>query len=108
MSYYDLNPYYSPEALGLSVVADLEMSEPNWSFDTVVVWRHIESGQIYWAHDSGCSCPTPFEDYTSLDKLTKLSSDAEYDELKRFVSDSYQAGERAAFLRKVRQARRKP
>lgn len=105
MSYYDyaLNPYSSPEKMDLQIVADLELSEPDYSFDTVIVWRHTPTGQLYWAHDSGCSCPIPFEDYTSLDKLDKLSSD-NYDELKRFVSNSYDPPARADFLRKVRTA----
>jgi hypothetical protein len=100
------NPYYSPKDFDLEIVAELELTEPDYSFDTVVVWRHTPTGRLYWAWDSGCSCPTPFEDYTSLDKLNVLSSD-NYDELKRTVANSYSAGERAAFLRKVRDALRK-
>ena len=100
------NPYYSPEEMGLETVADLEMREPDWDFDLVAVWKHTETGRLYWAADSGCSCPTPFEDYTSLDKLTPLSSE-NYDELKRYVASCTSSGKRAAFLRKVRTALKK-
>lgn len=100
------NPYYSPEKLDLVPVAELELYEPSYSFDTVVVWRHTPTGQLYWAHDSGCSCPMPFEDYDSLADLTKLSSE-NYEDLKQFVSHSYDRAERTRFLRKVRDALRK-
>lgn len=100
------NVYYSPEDFGLIVVADLELSEPDYSFDTVVVWRHPESGLFYWAHDSGCSCPTPFEDYRTLEDLSLVFSDT-FDELRRYVAHSYNANIRASFLRKVRSELRK-
>lgn len=65
-----MSVYYSPEQFGLTVVAELS-KEPDYDFDMIVVWRH-EDGTIYWAHDSGCSCPSPFEDYCSLSDLYKL------------------------------------
>lgn len=95
------NVYYNPEKYGLGPVAELELAEPNYSFDTVVVWKHNENGLLYWAHDSGCSCPVPFEDYTSLEDLRLVFPDT-YDELRRYVADSYDASERLSFLRKVR------
>lgn len=96
-----MNVYYNPEDFGLIPVAELELTEPDYSFDTVVVWIHPESGLIYWAHDSGCSCPLPFEDFTSLESLSLVFPDT-YDELRRYVEHSYSAAERASFLRKVR------
>jgi len=99
------NAYYSPERLDLEVIGDLEMSEPDYSFDTVVVWRHIPTGDLYWAQDAGCSCPTPFEDYNSLEQLTKLVS-ANLDEFAREISRCYQPEEARSLLRKVRKTMR--
>lgn len=62
------NPYYSPEDLGLVIVAEHELSEPCYSFDTLVAWKGDQG--IYLGTDSGCSCPTPFESYNGLDDLT--------------------------------------
>ena len=93
--------YYNPEKFGLRVVAQLDLSEPNYDFDMVVVWEHSESGVLYWAADSGCSCPSPFEKYDSLEDLNLLFSD-NYRELERFVANSHSALDRAAFLRSVR------
>jgi hypothetical protein len=69
MGYYDPDVYHSPEVFGLTPVGEVEWYEPDYSFDFAVVWYHAESGKFYWGSDSGCSCPSPFEDYTSLDKL---------------------------------------
>ena len=65
----DPNPYYSPEKMGLVKIAEIDYSDGSYQFDTRVVWYHTESGVMYTARDSGCSCPTPFEDYTTLAKL---------------------------------------
>jgi hypothetical protein len=75
MSYANPDVYFQPEKFDLKPIGELEISEPDWSFDTVVAWIHTPTGDVYWAHDSGCSCPSPFEDYTDLVKLTKLSTE---------------------------------
>lgn len=71
MSWND-NVYYSPEkfGVGLTIVGDMEWSEPDYSFDMTVVWKDAD-GVYYWARDAGCSCPAPFEDYTSLEELNR-------------------------------------
>lgn len=61
------NMYYSPDDFGLTLVTTFNRSEPDYSFDFVCVW-HNEDG-YYIAGDSGCSCPSPFEQYTSVDQL---------------------------------------
>lgn len=66
------NIYYSPEAYGLEVIATLDYYEPNWSFDMVVVWRS-DDGRLFYGIDSGCSCPSPFEDW-KVDDLTEFNN----------------------------------
>jgi hypothetical protein len=68
---WEKNPYYNPEALGLTTVAELEFSDMDYQFDTRVVWKN-EDGALFTARDSGCSCPTPFEDYTSVEMLDRV------------------------------------
>ena len=50
---YGNSPYYYPEKFDLVPVGEIEMSEPCYSFDTVVVWRHTPTGDVYTARDSG-------------------------------------------------------
>jgi hypothetical protein len=53
--------YYDPEKWGLEIVGSVQWGEPNYSFDLTVVWRNEGTGQLYYADDSGCSCPSPFD-----------------------------------------------
>lgn len=53
--------YYSPEKLGMAQVAELDTAGA-YEFDMVVLWRGHD-GKLWAAQDSGCSCPTPFEDH---------------------------------------------
>ena len=96
---WEKNPYYNPESLGLEIVAQLN-PYLSYEFDMVVVWKEIKSGDLYWAADTGCSCPTPFEDYTSIETLNKFN----YDDIKQGVKERYGASEaeKRDFLRKVR------
>lgn len=67
--YYN-DTYHNPARFGLEVVAEVDLSEPDYSFDIAMVWWHAQTDKFYAAQDSGCSCPSPFEDFNSLDKLT--------------------------------------
>jgi hypothetical protein len=55
------NPYYAPEKLGLTMIS---FDEPglSWEYNILCFWT-INDGRVFTAQDSGCSCPTPFEDY---------------------------------------------
>ena len=67
------NIYYNPEKFGLEEVGKVEWAEPCYSFDTTVVWRRSCDGQLLYASDSGCSCPSPFEDF-GVGDLTPVSA----------------------------------
>lgn len=56
-----MNPQYDSDKLGWEAL-EIEYGEPCYSFDTLIFWKTKE-GEIYAAHDSGCSCPTPFGIY---------------------------------------------
>jgi|ERR1035437_10252693 hypothetical protein len=56
-----MNPYYSPEKLGLEMIS-FEEDGLSYEFNTLCFWA-TSDGSVYSAQDSGCSCPTPFEDY---------------------------------------------
>lgn len=61
-----MNIYYDPQKFGLTVVGEVDFAG-SYSFDTVAVWKDAQ-GRLVWTHDSGCSCPVPFED-RGLDSL---------------------------------------
>lgn len=73
MSYgYGNDPYNNPQAFGLEIIGTLDDPEACYSFDYLIVWKHTD-GRVFYAQDSGCSCPSPFEDFGSLDDLTEVT-----------------------------------
>lgn len=67
------NPYHEPAELDLEMVGDIEWTDEAYQFDITAVWRHRTTGLLYMADDSGCSCPSPFEDHHSVDTLTQAT-----------------------------------
>lgn len=68
MSEYENNVQAHPEKWGLKVVAEIEYSNGCYVFDTRIVWAD-ESGKLYTARDAGCSCPTPFENFNTMNDI---------------------------------------
>lgn len=96
------NVYYSPEKFSLEVVGEIEFSDMDYVFDTRVIWKH-SSGKLYTARDSGCSCPSPFEDYSKLEDLDELTDFGELErELRQDRPQTTSAREAAMVISKVR------
>ena len=70
--YSDGNVFYSPEKWGLKTVGSLN-NGGGFDFDYFSVWIDA-SGFLYAAEDSGCSCPYPFENVTTIEQLTRYSN----------------------------------
>jgi hypothetical protein len=66
-----VNFYYDPEKSGLVTIGEIDWSSGSHEFDLTVVWKRESDGRFVYADDSGCSCPSPFED-TGIDELTVL------------------------------------
>lgn len=81
MGYDNADVYYQPEKFDLSIVDELDERDLSYEFNMFVVWKHTD-GRLFYGIDSGCSCPSPFEDYHSLDDLTEIKT---YDQLKEAV-----------------------
>lgn len=65
------NIYYDPEQFGLETVGEISWGIPCYDFDLTVVWKRKSDGVFVYAEDSGCSCPSPFED-KGIEDLTVL------------------------------------
>lgn len=70
---WERNPYSNPTACGLELLAAAEEDEP-YQFNICALWRDIESGRYFMASDSGCSCPSPFEDVRTVSDLTEVTT----------------------------------
>ncbi len=86
------NIYDNPEHFGLSIFGDVEYSSGCWEFDTLVIWED-EQGGLWWARDSGCSCPIPFE-HENRETIRPIRSVE--DAAKAFDYDGYSGNPRAA------------
>lgn len=68
-----MDPYCNPSELGLEMLA---FEEPDLCYEFNILGFWIDGkGHLYSASCSGCSCPSPFEDYTGetcADVLSKL------------------------------------
>jgi hypothetical protein len=64
---WNYNAYYNPEKFGCEVVMDIDVGQ-EYEFDMFAVLRTIEpiegihKGTYFYASDTGCSCPVPFDD----------------------------------------------
>lgn len=48
-------------------LAVIEWAYEDYSYEETVVWRDDNTELFYMAHDSGCSCPTPFGEHDETD-----------------------------------------
>lgn len=66
--YHD-TPYANPGLYGMEPVAELEWDNESYQFNITSVLRRKEDGTLWSCDDSGCSCPTPFEDDYEWDRV---------------------------------------
>lgn len=57
---FDTNPYCSPNECGLKIIKEYDTAG-SYEFDKFVVWEDISTKNWYYDRDSGCSCPSPFD-----------------------------------------------
>ena len=55
------NPHYDFDKLGWEMI-ELEQPDMSYKFNYLCFWK-TPGGLVLSASDSGCSCPSPFEDY---------------------------------------------
>lgn len=77
-----LNPYYDYEKLGLDIFEIEEIL--GYEFNKLVFFKMVKfsPSEVWYLTDSGCSCPTPFEDYcgeTLKDIIPQMNQIRDYD-----------------------------
>jgi hypothetical protein len=88
MAYYN-DVYNSPEKHGLQIIDSMNLTDESYSFDIFAVWYHAETNRWFYGQDSGCSCPSPFEDFTDESSLSEFHTWSELDVvLTERISDS--------------------
>lgn len=56
-----MNPGYDSDQLGWEKIS-VEFGDNAYEFNTLCFWK-TKTGEVYMAHDSGCSCPVPFKSF---------------------------------------------
>lgn len=74
---YDNNIYYNPEKWGMSIFDQIDTAG-SYEFDMFVIWEKDDDKTLWYATDSGCSCPTPFENINSMSDLNQITTDTLY------------------------------
>ena len=103
---YDDNVYYHPEKHGLSILEEIEHSDGYYEYDTQLFLKH-QDGRVFFAEDSGCSCPTPFESYEGIESLERVTLENFEEFEKRVLGHKYSTASAAdlrTFLGKVKTA----
>lgn len=96
--------YNDPKSHGLEPVAEIDYSDGCYQFDLRVVWRRVADGKLLSGRDSGCSCPSPFEDMGVSD-LQEVESTGWLKEEIAEAGRSYPSAlDAAAFIEKVEYA----
>jgi hypothetical protein len=57
---FNENPYYSPELCGLEIFESIDTAG-SYEFDMFVIWKKLDDNTLWYDTDSGCSCPSPFD-----------------------------------------------
>lgn len=65
-----------------TLVGEIHDPQADYSFSDVIVVKDKADGKLYAAHDSGCSCPTPFEDTMYPTDCTEVRN---ADDLRAFI-----------------------
>jgi hypothetical protein len=89
-----MNIYYDPKNCGLEIVGVLDESGLCYEFNTFLCVQEIASGRVFFCRSSGCSCPTPFEEYhfsngddNNLDELKLETLEQFINEVNNFPAD---------------------
>lgn len=72
---FKYNPYYSPDKCGLNIIYQINTGG-SYEYDMLIVWEKLDDNTIWWDSDSGCSCPSPFDDHGH--DLKEITSDTYY------------------------------
>lgn len=99
-----MNVYQYPENHRLKIISVFER-EPQWDFNMHVIFKHEDTNKVYYAHDSGCSCPTPFEDFSGIDDMEEITKEGFESFSSMIMREDYgTVGEKREFLDKVKLA----
>lgn len=85
---FNYNPYYSPEKCGLEIFDSINTAG-SYEYDIFCIWKKLDDQTLWWDIDSGCSCPSPFDDHGH--DLKEITQDT-YFNFKQALDNHYNIG----------------
>ncbi len=83
--------YYGyDQFVGFTKLDEIEWDNNSYEFNITGIWVKDDDGTVWTADDSGCSCPTPWENTDTLERLFSIEPLEE--RYKRQIVDEYQRG----------------
>lgn len=96
MGYSD-NIADNASAFGLTFLGSFDLEDEPWQFYILGIWKGPEG--YYLSTDSGCSCPSPWENHTSLEDLTgPLTAEQAREEAESLLENASFQGHRDSIL----------
>lgn len=71
---FQTNPYYNPEDCGLKIFESIDTAG-SYEFDIFCIWEKLDDNSLWWDTDSGCSCPSPFDNGDHGHDLKPINED---------------------------------
>jgi len=84
---WDRNPFYNPEKCDLTLLLTIREPGLSYEFNYTIFVKDNPTGDIYAVSDSGCSCPTPFENILGLGDMVPIRNMQDFDTF--FKQDDY-------------------
>jgi len=64
--------YSYDQFVGFTKLDEIEWDNESYEFNLTGIWVRNSDGTLWTADDSGCSCPTPWENTTRLERLFSI------------------------------------
>jgi hypothetical protein len=93
---YKNNFYYYPDKSGLEIIESLNIYD-DYGFDMFIIWKNKDNN-LYYAQDTGCSCPTPFEEFNSIEELSPITHNSFHQFKTDFKSYSSKSRESSSYI----------
>lgn len=93
---------YDFAGIGLVFVDEFDFDNDPYSWSIVAVWKS-KNGDFYLGTDSGCSCYSPFEHYSTLEDFTgPLTAEQAIEEITSLRDGGYYKGDDSEFAEFVK------
>lgn len=82
---------YKPEEWGVEILEHLTDPHACYDFQDFLIGVDIETGDVFYVEDQGCSCPAPFENVQGPDDVSWVRTLSDYRQFQKDL-ETYNKG----------------